>query len=108
MANELRANAIVSLIRSGSMTRYLSWLRPRYSTIYAIGQNQDVAEELTLHWGVVPLVMPFDPHNLDKNIEAALELLHQKKLLRKGNTVVVVSSIQAGEQIVDAVQMRVV
>jgi pyruvate kinase len=108
MANELRANAIVSLIRSGSMTRYLSWLRPRYSTIYAIGQDQDVAEELTLHWGVVPLVMPFDPHNLDKNIEAALELLHQKKFLRKGNTVVVVSSIQAGDQVVDAVQMRVV
>ncbi len=108
MANELRANAIISLIRSGSMTRYLSWLRPRHSVIYAIGQDQDVAEELTLHWGVVPLVMPFDPHNLDKNIEAAIDLLHQKKFLRKGNTVVVVSSIQAGEQIVDAVQMRTV
>ena len=108
MANELRANAIVSLIRSGGMTRSLSWLRPRYSVIYAVGQDQDVAQELTLHWGVVPLLMQFDPHNLDKNIEAALHLLHGKKLLRKGHTVVVVSSIQSGEQIVDAVQMRTV
>ncbi len=31
MANELRATAIVTLIRAGSMTRYLSWLRPKYS-----------------------------------------------------------------------------
>ena len=108
MANELRANAIVSLIRSGGMTRSLSWLRPRYSVIYAVGQDQDVAQELTLHWGVVPLLMKFDPHNLDKNIESALHLLHEKKFLRKGNTVVVVSSIQSGDQVVDAVQMRTV
>jgi pyruvate kinase len=108
MANELRATAIVALIRSGSMTRYLSWLRPRHSVIYAMGENQDVAEELTLHWGVVPFLMQFDPHNLDKNIQTALSLLQGKHLLRKGNTVVVVSSISAGDQIVDAVQMRVV
>src|SRR6267142_950496 len=43
MANELRAHAIVTLIRNGSMTRYLSWLRPKYSHIYAVGQRQDVA-----------------------------------------------------------------
>ena len=108
MANELRATAIVSLIRSGSMTRYLSWLRPKYSLIYAVGESQDVAEELTLHWAVSPLVMNFDPHNLDKNIDLAIGTLLGRKLLHKGNTVVVVSSISAGSQIVDAVQMRVV
>jgi pyruvate kinase len=108
MANELRATAIVALIRSGSMTRYLSWLRPKYSMIYAIGESRDVAEELTLHWGVVPLVMQFDPHNLDKNIELALKTLLGRKMLHRGNTVVVVSTISAGEETVDAVQTRVV
>jgi pyruvate kinase len=106
MANELRAVAIVSLIRSGSMTRYLSWLRPKYSVIYAIGESPDVAEELTLNWGVFPLVMQFDPHNLDKNIELSLKMLLGRHLLHQGNTVVVVSSISAGGQVVDAVQMR--
>jgi pyruvate kinase len=108
MANELWATAIVSLIRSGSMTRYLSWLRPKFSVIYAIGQSQKVAEELTLNWAVYPLVMEFDPHNLDKNIELALKTLLGRQLLHRGNTVVVVSSISAGDQVVDAVQMRVV
>ncbi len=69
MANELRAHAIVTLIRSGSMTRYLSWLRPRHSTIYAVGPSREVAGELTMNWGVVPIVMQFDPASLEKNIE---------------------------------------
>jgi pyruvate kinase len=108
MANELPAAAIISLIRSGSMTRYLSWLRPKFSEIYAVGESKDVAEELTLHWGVVPLVLEFDPHNLDKNIELSVRTLHGKGLLRRGDSVVIVSSISAGTQVVDAVQMRVV
>jgi pyruvate kinase len=95
-------------MRSGSMTRYLSWLRPRYSPIYAFGQSQAVAQELTLNWGVTPFVMPFDSHELDKNIRSALDILLEKRLLRKANTVVVVSSISAGDQVFDAVQMRVV
>jgi pyruvate kinase len=106
MANELRATAIITIIRSGSMTRSISWLRPRYSAIYAFGESWDVAEELTLNWGVVPIVMQFDRDNLEKNIETALKILMERRLLRKGSHVVIVSSIAAGDQFVDAVQMR--
>ncbi len=108
MANELRAHAILTLIRGGSMTRYLSWLRPKYSQIYALGPRPEVAEQLTMNWGVTPVIMPFDPFDLDGNIEMALKILQEKKMLRPGHTVVVVSSIQATNQIVDAVQMRTV
>ncbi|HEX3799125.1 MAG TPA: pyruvate kinase [Verrucomicrobiae bacterium] len=108
MANELRAQAIISMIRGGSMTRYLSWLRPKYSLIYALGPRQDIAEQLTLNWAVTPVVIPFDPFDLDGNIELALKTLVEKKMLKPGNNVVVVSSIQATNQIVDAVQMRTV
>jgi pyruvate kinase len=108
MANELRAEAIVTLIRRGSMTRHLSWLRPRYSVIYAVGESRDVAGELTLNWGVVPVVMQFKPGDLEGNIERALKTLIEKRCLRRGKTAVVVSSINSGDQIVDAIQMRVV
>src|SRR5208337_3050908 len=33
LANELRAQAIVTLIRHGTMTRSISWLRPKFSPI---------------------------------------------------------------------------
>jgi len=108
MADELRADAILTLVRHGSMTRYLSWLRPRYSMIYAAGPKEEVTRQLTLNWGVVPFVMPLDPIDLDGNISNALKLLTEKRLLRKGNTVVVVSFINADNQVLDAIQMRVV
>ena len=68
----------------------------------------DVAGELTLNWGVVPVVLQFKLGDLDGNIELALKTLLEKGRLRPGNTVVVVSSINSGDQIVDAVQMRTV
>ena len=106
LANELRAHAIVTLIRKGSMTRYISWLRPKHSVIYAVGQDPKVASELALNWGVRPLLMTFDQTDLEKNIEAALQLLQQRRLIRKGQNVVVVSSITTGDGIVDAVLLR--
>jgi pyruvate kinase len=108
MANELRAQAIVTLIRHGSMTRYLSWLRPRYSLIYAAGPSEQIACQLALNRGVIPFILPLDPIDLDGNITRALKTLVEKKFLRKGNTAVVVSSINADNEILDAIQMRVV
>ncbi len=63
---------------------------------------------LTLHWGVFPIVIPFDQAGLEKNIAEAMQVLLAKGLLVKGNTAVVISSFTAGDQVVDAVQMRVV
>ncbi|HZV35830.1 MAG TPA: pyruvate kinase [Verrucomicrobiae bacterium] len=108
MANELRAEAILSLVRHGSMTRYLSWLRPRYSPIFAAGPDERIARQLALNRAVIPFVLPLDPIDLDGNITAALKTLVEKRYLRKGNTAVVVSSINADNQILDAIQMRVV
>jgi pyruvate kinase len=108
MANELRAHAIVALTRRGSMARYISWMRPRHSVIYTVGEDPETARHLALNYGVFSLVVKFDHQDMEKNIELALKTLLEKRLLRKGNTVVVVSSVPAGDQIVDAVQMRVV
>ena len=106
LANEMRAHAVVILMRFGSMTRYISWLRPRFSAIYAVGQSRRVAESLALNWGVVPVVMDFEPMNFDRNIELALETLSKRHLVRKGSHVVVVSTVNAGEGAVDSVQVR--
>ncbi|MGO8836547.1 MAG: pyruvate kinase [Limisphaerales bacterium] len=108
MANELRAEAILVITRSGTMARYVGWLRPRYSKIYALCPGNEVAGGLTLSWGVTPVVVPFDLINPENTIEAALKILMQQGRLKSGATAVVVGSILVGEQIVDAVQMRVV
>ena len=90
------------------MARHTAWMRPRYSPIYAVCETQAVADLLTLNWGVTPIVILFDHADPEKTIALGLETLTAKGFLQKGNTTVVISSIAAGEQIVDAVQMRVV
>jgi pyruvate kinase len=108
MANELKAEAILVFTRSGNMARYTGWMRPRYSPIFALCARENVAGGLTLSWGVTPLVVPFDLINPENTIEAALKGMVQQGRLERGATVVVIGTILAGEQIVDAVQMRVV
>src|SRR6266700_2069659 len=108
MANELKAEAILVFTRRGHMAHCTGWMRPRYSQIFGVCENKDVAEGLTLIWGVTPLVIAFNHANPEETIELAMKTLVAKGRLRQGNTLVVISSISAGEQIVDAVQMRVV
>jgi pyruvate kinase len=108
MANELRAEAVLVITRSGNMARYTAWLRPRYSKIFALCQRDEVANGLSLSWGVTPFLVPFDLVNPENTIEASLKFLSQAGRLRPGATVVIIGSILVGEQIVDAVQMRTV
>jgi pyruvate kinase len=108
MANELKADAILVFTRHGHMARHTAWLRPRYSPIYALCAREEVAHGLMLCWGVVPVVVPFDLIDPENTIDAALKQLVEQGSLKTGNTVVVIGSILVAEQIVDAVQMRVV
>ncbi len=108
MANELKADAILVFTRHGSMARYTGWLRPHYSTIYGLCARDSVARGLSLSWGVKPMVIPFDLINPQNTIETALKLMMEQGHLKKGQTVVIIGSILSGDQIIDAVQMRVV
>ncbi len=106
MADELKAAAILVFTLNGTSARYAAWMRPRHSPIYAICDTQQVADSLTLNWGVRPIVIPFEHSNREKTISRSIEKLVEQKLLGKGNTVVVISSINVDGQTVKAVQMR--
>jgi pyruvate kinase len=108
MANELRADAIIVFTVRGNMARHTAWMRPRHSPILAVCENWGVANTLSLNWGVIPIVIPFHHADPERTIDPALQSLIEKGLLKKGNTAVIISSITVGDQIVDAVQMRVV
>lgn len=107
MANELRASAVVVFTIRGNMARHAAWLRPRHSQIIAVCENPVVANHLTLSWGILPFVQPFNHSDPEQSIEPALANLVAAGTLRTGQTVVIISSLSVGERIVDAVQMRV-
>jgi pyruvate kinase len=90
------------------MAAYASWMRPRYSEVFALCDNPKTANELTLSWGVTPFVMEFDFIDPQNTIETGLKKLTEAGHLKPGETVVIIGAISVGTEIVDAVQMRVV
>lgn len=108
MANELKAAAILVFTRHGHMAQYTGWMRPRYSPIYALCDNERAANELTLSWGVTSFVTEFDFIQPQNTIEKALKDLIGQDRLKPGDTVVIIGAISVGTEIVDAVQMRTI
>ena len=107
MANELRADAMILLTTTGKMGRYIAWMRPRHSAVYALCLSEEVARSLALIWSLQPFVIPFSANDPEKTIDTGLNFLRAKGLIQKGQTVVIVSSIISGQTPADAVQMRV-
>ena len=108
LANDLKAHAILVFTLHGNLARHAAWMRPRNSPIFAFCQDDAVARSLTLCWGVTPIVLKFNPTDPAKTLFAAMQVLIERQLLHRGNNVVVIGSVASGEEIVDALQMRVV
>jgi pyruvate kinase len=108
MADELKADAIVVLTLRGNMARHTAWMRPRHSPIYAFCDSWAVSDALTLNRAVTPRVIEFDYEHPNTTIDNAVARLKSDGAVKAGNTIVIISSIAAGETTVDAVQMRTV
>jgi pyruvate kinase len=110
LADQLKADALLVFTLRGTMARAAAAARPRYSPILAVCEQPEIAAGLSLHWGVQAFVLPFNHDRPEQTVETALRALVEKGRLKPGQTVVVISSISAGDpsQFVDVVEMRVV
>jgi pyruvate kinase len=108
LANELKAAAILTFTRHGHMAGYAAWMRPRYSPVYALCDNERIAHTLALNWGVTAFILEFDFIEPQNTIENGLKILKAQGRLHLGDTVVIIGAISVGTEIVDAVQMRTI
>jgi pyruvate kinase len=106
MANELRAAGLLVFTLHGTMARNASWMRPHQTPIFAVCPNEQVAGQLALNWGVYPLVLPFVQRDSEPLIVEALRQLVASGKLQPRDHVVILSSVTAGNQHVDAIQSR--
>jgi len=106
LADQLKADALIVFTIRGNMARHLASCRPRYSRVFAITEFSGVADSLSLNWGIEALLHPFDHEHPEKTVESALLMLLESGQLHRGNSVVVITAITAGEQIIDVVEMR--
>jgi pyruvate kinase len=104
MAISMKVPAIVVLSRTGQTVRAISACRP-LMPIIALTPDPAVRRSLALHYGVVPLLLPFDK-DLEKTVTDALAAVKQATGLASGERVVIVAASPAGEKPVSTVHIR--
>lgn len=93
-AYSLKAKAIICFTSSGSTALRAAKFRPGIPII-SITQNEDVARQLSIVFGVFPIKTAFFP-NTDEMIEDAKRLITDRGLGRSGDTFVITAGVPAG------------
>ncbi|MBC8121910.1 MAG: pyruvate kinase [Gemmatimonadaceae bacterium] len=107
IAQQLGAQAILTLTKSGATARNVSKFRPAVPIIAATPQTT-VARELQVVWGVYPLLVLDLPSNR-QTFQAALSAAQEQKLVLEGDTVVMTAgTIQGLSGSTDLIKVEVV
>lgn len=95
IAQELEANAIMSITESGYTARMVAKYRPK-ATVIGVSPVDESLRRMTLYWGVVPLKGENKP-STDALIDASLKDALAAGLIRKGDSLVVTAGMHVGK-----------
>ena len=107
IANNIVARAILAFSATGETARLIAQCRPN-SPIFGFAATDEIKRVLSLSWGVNAYTLPFNDKNPEEVVQKAVAILTQKGYLAAGDKVVVVSNVLSGEELVHAVQVRIV
>ena len=93
-AKDVNAAAIVTVTESGTTARLLSKYRPEQPIIACVMKEQ-VQRQLSLSWGITPLMMPL-AHSTDELIEMSTSLAKENGYLHNGELAVVTAGVPVG------------
>ena len=105
LANNLRADGMVVITRRGIMADHVTSYHPYFSPVFAFTNMTTVRRKMTLNRGCYSFRIDFS-NDPEKTIQNAFNLISKKKILKAGATVIIVSDILAGENLVDSIQVR--
>ena len=95
IAQELEANAIMSITESGYTARMVAKYRPK-ATVIGVSPVDESLRRMTLYWGVVPLKGENKP-STDSLIDASLKDALAAGLIKKGDSLVVTAGMHVGK-----------
>ena len=93
-ARDVNAAAIVTVSESGNTARLLSKYRPTQPIIACV-MNEQVQRQLSLSWGITPLMMAL-AHSTDELIEMSTALAEKNGYLHNGELAVVTAGVPVG------------
>ncbi len=93
-ALDLNAKAIVTVTKSGRSARMISRYRPK-SDIISCATTDKVCRQLSLTWGVTPILIKEEKEVFDL-FDKAIQAAEKIKLLEKGDLTVITSGVPIG------------
>ncbi len=93
-AQELGASAIISSTQSGHTARMVSKYKPK-APIVAVTPSEKVAAELTLTWGVYPLLCPPTAYT-DEIFNTGVQVAVRSGLINHGDLVIFTAGVPVG------------
>ena len=93
-ATDTNASAIITVTKSGATPRLISRFRPE-TPIIACVMDEPVQRQLSLTWGVRPLIMPY-VQSTDEMIEGSVAVAQAAGLIHDGEIAVVTAGVPAG------------
>ncbi len=95
IADQLDAKYICTFTQSGDSARRLSRLRP-VKPVFAFTPVEQVWNQLSMTWGIQPLLVPMVRHT-DEMIEQVDKILLEKKLAQENDLVVIAAGSPPGQ-----------
>ena len=93
-ATDTNASAIITVTKSGATPRLISRFRPE-TPIVACVMDEPVQRQLSLTWGVKPIIMDY-VQSTDEMIEGAVSAAQKAGLIHDGEIAVVTAGVPAG------------
>lgn len=93
-ASDIKANAIITVTKSGETARLLSKYRSEVPIIACV-LDETIQRHLCLSWGITPIMMPY-AHSTDELIDSAVNTALKAGLVEKGDVVVITAGVPIG------------
>jgi pyruvate kinase len=91
VAETLNVKAITVFTWSGTTALMLSKHKPKVP-IYAFTPEKEVLKKMALYWGVTPMLIEYSP-NTDILLAEGEDILLKKKLIKTGDTIVMIGGV---------------
>lgn len=93
-AMDLKAAAIITSTHSGSTARMVSKYRSP-SPIVAVTSSERVAQQLTISWGVIPVLAP-PAQNIDEMFDLSIEAAKKAGVVNANDLIVLTAGVRTG------------
>jgi Pyruvate kinase len=94
-ALDLKATVILSSTQSGSTARTVSKYRPQ-APIVAATPTAKVAQQLTIAWGVYPMIVPLSK-NIDSMLDVSIEAAKKHGFIKTKDLIVITAGVRVNE-----------